>query len=130
MGGHFKDRIAADLNKIIDAVEIEGQPIIGSNRRIVLRRHRQRDRLRGARKRPIIRHHRDRAVARRRRIARVVVENALQDRLIGCRRGRARDRQHPRRGRVAHRQPRSRGRRRRRPIEGQRLHRIAIGPRR
>ena len=33
--GHFEDRVTTDLNKIINAVEIEGQSIIGSNRCIV-----------------------------------------------------------------------------------------------
>ena len=50
-------------------------------------------------------------------VARVVVENALQDRLIGRRARRARDREYPgtRRG-VVHRQAGRRGHRRRRPL--------------
>ena len=100
------------------------------SRRIVHRRHGQRHGLRRARRRAVVRHHGDRAVARGRRITRVVVENALQDRLVHRRRGRTRDREHPGRGRVAHRQARPGGRRRRCRIERERLHRIAIGPRR
>ena len=84
---------------------------------IVLRRHGDGHCLRGAIDDPIIRHHGDRAVRRRRAVARVVVEKALQDCLIHRRRGRPRDREHPRRRRIVHRQPRPGGRRRRRAIE-------------
>ena len=94
--------------------------------RIVHRGHRQRHRLGRARRGPVVGHHGDRAVARGRCVARVVVLNTLQDRLIHHLGRQAGDREHPGAGRVTDGEAGPGGRGGGRGVQRQRFHRIAV----
>src|SRR6185436_18987645 len=94
------------------------------NRHVVHRRHADADTVRDAAVGAVADNNVHRPRRRGRRVAGIVVLDAVQDRLVGRLRRRAGDRQHPGRRGVAHRQ--AARRRRRRRIERQRLHPVTV----